>query len=133
MTATTVAIRTEADILVARQTARAIAAEIGFTRGELAMIATAISELTRNIVTYAGEGELRVRLTEANGRRGIEVVLRDEGPGIEDVALAMQDGYSSGRSLGLGLPGAKRLMDELAIESAPGRGTTVTATKWATA
>jgi serine/threonine-protein kinase RsbT len=131
VTATTIAIRSEADILVARQTARAIAAELGFTRGELAMIATAISELSRNVVTYAGEGELRVRLTEANGRRGIEVVASDEGPGIQDVALAMQDGYSSGRSLGLGLPGAKRLMDELAIESAPGRGTTVTATKWA--
>jgi serine/threonine-protein kinase RsbT len=131
VTATTIAIRSEADILVARQTARAIAAELGFTRGEVAMIATAISELTRNVVTYAGEGELRVRLTEANGRRGIEVVASDQGPGIEDVALAMQDGYSSGRSLGLGLPGARRLMDELAIESAPGRGTTVTATKWA--
>jgi serine/threonine-protein kinase RsbT len=131
VTAPTISIRSEADILVARRTARAIAAELGFTRGEVAMIVTAISELADNVVTYAGEGELRVRLTEENGQRGIEVVTSDEGPGIEDVALALQDGSSSRPSVGLGLPGARRFMDELAIESAPGCGTTVTATKWA--
>lgn len=128
-----VPIRTEADIVSARQTGRRMAAELGFPAGELTMIATAIAELARNIVTYAGTGELLLEPRQDGARRGIVVVARDEGPGIADVEAAMQDGFSTSSSLGLGLPGARRLMDEFAIASAPGEGTTVTATKWAPA
>jgi len=124
-------IRTEADIVSARQTGRRMASELGFTPSELTMIATAISELARNVVTYAGSGEVLLELRQDAGRRGILVTARDEGPGIPDVEAAMQDGFSTGSSLGLGLPGARRLMDEFDVVSAPGQGTTVTATKWA--
>ena len=116
----------------ARQTGRRMAAELGFTASQLTMIATAISELARNVMTYAGSGEVRLQLRENGAKRGILVVAQDEGPGIEDIEAAMQDGFSTGSSLGLGLPGARRLMDEFEIVSAPGQGTTVTATKWAT-
>ena len=131
MQAIAVPIRTDADIVNARQTGRRMAAELGFTPAQLTMIATAISELARNVVTYAGSGEIVLELRENGARRGILVVARDEGPGIADVEAALQDGFSTGRSLGLGLPGTRRLMDEFAIVSAPGDGTTVTATKWA--
>jgi serine/threonine-protein kinase RsbT len=131
MSAVSVPIRTEADIVSARQTGRRMATELGFSAGQLTMIATAISELARNVVTYAGSGEVVLEHCDNGARRGIVVVARDEGPGIADVETAMQDGYSTGRSLGLGLPGARRLMDEFEIVSVPGRGTTVTATKWA--
>lgn len=125
-------IRSDSDIVVARQEGRAVAAEVGFTGSGLTIIATAISEVARNIVAYAGEGEIVLRPLEAGDRRGILIVARDEGPGISDVARAMQDGFSTGKSLGLGLPGAKRLMDEFAIYSEPGKGTTITMTKWQT-
>jgi serine/threonine-protein kinase RsbT len=131
MEALAVPIRTEADIVSARQTGRRMAAELGFSASQLTMIATAISELARNVVNYAGSGEVLLELCDNGARRGILVVARDDGPGIDDVELAMQDGFSTGRSLGLGLPGARRLMDEFEIVSEPGRGTTVTARKWA--
>jgi serine/threonine-protein kinase RsbT len=95
------------------------------------MIATAISELARNVVAYAGSGEILLELRGDGARRGIVVGARAAGPGIPDIEAALEDGFSTGQSLGLGLPGARRLMDEFAIVSAPGDGTTVTATKWA--
>jgi serine/threonine-protein kinase RsbT len=125
-----IAIRADVDIISARQRGRALAAELGFNKGELALIATAISELARNILTYAGEGEVVLEQEEQNGRRGIVVIARDAGPGIGDVELALQDGYSTSRSLGIGLPGVRRLMDEFELSSTPGAGTTVTTKKW---
>jgi serine/threonine-protein kinase RsbT len=125
-----VPIHDEPDIVVARQRGRTLAAELGFSAGDLALIATAISELTRNVLSYAKAGELSLRVVAKGARRGVEVVVRDHGPGIPDLALAMQDGYSTGGGLGLGLPGARRLMDEFQIESKVGRGTTVTMRKW---
>jgi serine/threonine-protein kinase RsbT len=94
------------------------------------MIATAISELARNILKYASEGEILVEMVLRGSRSGVVVVARDEGPGIRDVGLAMQDGFSTTASLGLGLPGTRRLMDEFEIVSTPGSGTVVTAIKW---
>ncbi len=123
-------IRSEADIVTARLQARALGEPLGFSVGELTAIATAISEVARNILLYAGKGEVLLGIVRDGGRRGIAVVARDEGPGIPDIALALQDGYSTGRGLGLGLPGVKRLMDEFAITSEVGRGTTVSAKKW---
>ncbi len=125
-----VRIGSEHDILAARQRGRELAADGGFTGSDLTLIATAISELARNIVEYAGEGEIVLTLLTNGSRRGIAVVASDRGPGIPDVAQAMQDGYSTSKSLGLGLPGARRLMDEFEIESEIGTGTTVTMRKW---
>ena len=125
-----VPILSDADILAARQKGRALAAEMGFTSSSLTMIATAISELARNIVLYAKRGEIVLSRAEENGRPGIVVSARDEGPGIPDVNMAMQSGYSTSGSLGLGLPGLRRLMDEFEIDSQPGKGTSVTAKKW---
>jgi serine/threonine-protein kinase RsbT len=128
-----VPIHSDADIVSARQRGRQMAADLGFSKSQLTMIATAISELARNVVNYAGSGEVVLELRESGPRRGILVIARDEGPGIPDIEAAMQDGFSTGRSLGLGLPGARRLMDEFDIVSVVGEGTTVTATKWAEA
>jgi serine/threonine-protein kinase RsbT len=123
-------INSEHDILTARQRGRELAADVGFSGSDLTIVATAISEIARNIVEYAGRGEIVFTLVRDGRSRGIVVVARDEGPGIPDVALAMQDGYSTGKSLGLGLPGARRLMDEFDVQSEAGRGTTVTMKKW---
>ncbi len=120
----------EADIVTARQSGRELAARVGFSGSQLTVIATAISEVARNIVNYAARGVIILELLQQETRQGILVVARDEGPGIPDVTLALQDGYSTGNSLGLGLPGARRLMDEFEIVSAPGCGTTVTMRKW---
>jgi serine/threonine-protein kinase RsbT len=125
-----VPILTDVDVVAARQKGREIAATNGFSGTDQTLIATAISEVARNIVSYAGRGEIAVSAIEDRGRRGILVVARDTGPGIPDVALAMRDGYSTANSLGLGLPGAKRLMDEFELASTPGTGTTVTMRKW---
>ena len=127
---TRVAIGRETDIVLARQSGRELAAQCGFSRTEQTLIATAISEVARNIVVYAGNGEVHLSTVDEPGRRGIVVVARDQGPGIENVDLAMQDGYSTTKSLGLGLPGAKRIMDEFDLTSARGKGTTVTMKKW---
>jgi len=123
-------IGSEHDILTARQRGRELAAELGFSGSDLTLVATAISEIARNIVEYAGRGEMSFTLVRDGQSRGIVVVARDEGPGIPDVSRAMQDGYSTGRSIGLGLPGARRMMDEFEVDSAAGRGTTVTMKKW---
>lgn len=125
-----VPIRADADVLLARQKARELAKPLKFSSSELTLIATAISEVARNIVTYAKQGEIVLRLVSKGPRRGIRVVAHDEGPGIADVTRAMEDGFSTSSSLGLGLPGSKRLMDDFDIVSALGKGTTVTMTKW---
>lgn len=125
-----VPIQSDVDIVVARQKGRALAAQIGFSSTEATLIATAISELARNIVFYAKRGEIILRSIENPGTRGMMIVGRDEGPGIRDVGSAMRDGYSTSGGLGLGLPGVRRLMDEFEIQSEPGRGTTVAVKKW---
>jgi serine/threonine-protein kinase RsbT len=125
-----VQIRADADVLVARQRARELAKSLKFSASELTLIATAISEVARNILTYAKDGEIVLRLVSQGRRRGIRVVAQDRGPGIADIARAMEDGYSTSSSLGLGLPGSKRLMDDFDIVSEVGRGTTVTMIKW---
>lgn len=125
-----VAIASDTDIVLARQEGRRLASELGFSSGDLTVIAAAISEIARNVLEYAGRGEVLLRLIEQRGQRGICVVVRDEGPGIPDVGLAVQDGFSTSGGLGLGLPGARRLMDEFEVHSEPGHGTTVTMRKW---
>ncbi len=122
-------IRSDADIVAARQAARELASRLGFSRTDLTLIATAVSEIARNIVRFADSGEVIIDLVD-RPRRGVHVVARDTGPGIADVAQALTDGYSTYSGLGLGLPGARRLMDEFAVVSEVGRGTTVTMTKW---
>jgi serine/threonine-protein kinase RsbT len=126
-----ITIQHDADILVARKAARQMAARIGFSSTDLALIATAISEIARNILVYAERGEMTLDEVSEPPRRGIVVIARDRGPGIADIAQAMQDGYSSGQGLGLGLPGARRLMDDFSIESNVGQGTTIVMKKWA--
>ena len=126
---TRIPIRVDADIVTARQTVRELAARMGFVGADLTLIATAVSEVTRNIVRFAGSGEVTVEAV-AEPRAGLNVVARDTGPGIADIEQALTDGYSTYNGLGLGLPGARRLMDEFAVISQTGRGTTVTMTKW---
>ena len=128
-----VAIRTDADVVTARQEARTMGAGLGFSSTDLTLLATAISEVARNITAYAGEGEVALRVVHDPGREGIEVVASDAGPGIEDVELAMQDGFTTGTGLGLGLPGTRRLVDEFELRTAPGSGTTVRLVKWSRA
>ena len=123
-------IASDIDIIAARQAARALAVKLGFSPGDLAVIATAISELARNIAVYAGRGEIIMTPNTDGVRRGITVIARDEGPGIPDVEKALQPGYSTSGSLGLGLPGVRRLMDEFHIVSQLGRGTEVRVRKW---
>jgi len=124
-----VVIRTEADIVSARQAGRSLAATIGFNATDQALIATAISELARNILRYAGSGEVRFSQKSARGRDGIEVVAADHGPGIANLDDAMRDGFTTSGGLGLGLPGAKRLMDEFLVQTGAS-GTTITALKF---
>ena len=119
----------DSDIVRARQAAREVAERLGFSRTDLTVIATAVSEVTRNIVRFAGAGELVIEIVQ-EPRRGIRVVAQDAGPGIPDLDQAMTDGYSTYNGLGLGLPGARRLMDEFTLASEAGRGTTVSMTKW---
>jgi serine/threonine-protein kinase RsbT len=127
---TRVAIDRDGDIVAARQKARELAIQVGFSGSDLTLIATAISEVARNIVVYANRGEIVLSAVQRGSRRGVLVIARDRGPGIPDIERAMRDGYSTGKSLGLGLPGAKRLMDEFEITSEIGKGTTITMRKW---
>ena len=120
----------DTDIVEARVAARSLAKYIGFDGADLVMIATAVSEVARNIIQYAKSGEVVLSVVQGRARRGLEVVARDEGPGIADIQQAMTDGFSTSRGLGLGLPGSKRLMDEFLVESKVQQGTTVTMTKW---
>jgi len=131
-----IAIESDADVVTARQRAREIAVDLELTSTDQTLLATAISEVARNITTYATRGEVLLSIVREAGppaRSGIRVVARDQGPGIADVDLAMQDGYTSGGGMGLGLPGARRLVDEFDIETAPSEGTTVTLVKWSRA
>jgi serine/threonine-protein kinase RsbT len=125
-----VAIHRETDIVTARQRGRELAAAIGFRSTDQTIIALAISEIARNIVSYAQRGGISLSRLDETGRHGILIVAKDDGPGIPDIELAMRDGYSTAKSLGVGLPGAKRVMDEFDLASAVGKGTTVTMKKW---
>jgi anti-sigma regulatory factor (Ser/Thr protein kinase) len=124
-----VKIGSDADIVLARKAARELAGRIGFSTTEMTVIATAVSEISRNIVRFADRGEVFLELLD-EPRPGLRVVARDTGPGIDDTEQAMAEGYSTYNGLGLGLPGARRLMDEFEVASERGRGTTVTMTKW---
>jgi serine/threonine-protein kinase RsbT len=125
-----VAILSDVDIVAARQKGRALAARIGFSSTDVTLIATAISELARNIVSYAKRGEIILRIIEGSSAAGMMIIGRDEGPGIRNLRDAMRDGYSTSGGLGLGLPGVKRLMDDFEINSEVGQGTTVSIKKW---
>lgn len=127
---TRVPIHSVTDIVTARQTGRALAVELGFEGSDLTLIATAISEVARNIVEYARSGEIIFAPAHHGKKRGMMIIAQDEGPGIADVNLAMQYGYSTRKGLGVGLPGTKWLMEEFDIESKVGHGTKVTMKKW---
>ena len=118
------------DIVAARQAGRALAKEVGFDNLTVTLISTAISEVARNILEHAERGEILLRPRNSGSRHGVSVVAQDHGPGIADIPRAMQYGYSTRRGLGVGLPGARWLMDEFKVESEVGTGTTVTMTKW---
>ena len=125
-----VPVRSEHDIVLARQNVRKVAQEIGFGIVDQTKIVTAASELARNTVVYGLGGEMRWETLQDGGRKGLRLHFVDQGPGIEDVSRALVDGWTSGTGLGLGLSGAKRLSNEFEIDSAPGRGTRVTITRW---
>ena len=125
-----VGIASDADTVTARQAGRDAALRLGFSRTDATFIATAISEIARNITVHAGEGEITVAGFSEEGRNGLVVIARDEGPGIHDVPAVLRDDYYSEFGLGMGLWGAKRLMDEIEVSSEPGKGTTVTMKKW---
>jgi serine/threonine-protein kinase RsbT len=118
------------DIVAARKAGHQLALDLGFSLTDVTMIATAISEVARNITSYAGRGAVRVTVQDREGRKALVVRAEDDGPGIADIERALEDGYSTGRGLGLGLPGARRLMDRLIVESALGRGTVIEMWKW---
>ena len=123
-------INSDLDLVRAREKGRVLAGQLGFVQSDLTLVATAISELARNIVRYARRGEIVLRQAEDGGIPGIVIIARDEGPGIPDVSRAMEPGYSTAGGLGLGLPGVRRIMDKFEIVSEVGRGTVVTVTKW---
>ena len=124
-------IESDSDVVTARQEARAMASRLDLSSTDQTLLATAISEVARNITAYAKRGEVLLSVIEDDGgRRGIRVIARDQGPGIENVELALQDGYTSGSGLGLGLPGARRLVHHFEIETEPGQGTKVTLVMW---
>lgn len=127
----TLPLKNEADIVRARQTVRTWANEQGFSLVNQTKIVTAASEIARNTVTYGRGGTVRLEmLLGERERRGLRLVFEDQGPGIENIDLALRDGYTTGGGLGLGLGGAKRLCNDFSIESAPGKGTRITLTKW---
>ena len=126
----TVPILRDEDIVEARMAARGMAEHLGFSGSDLVLIATAVSEIARNILEYAKNGEIALFPVRNSRGIGVRVVGQDSGPGIPDIELALQEGFSTGRGLGMGLPGARRLMDEFEIISKSGYGTTVTVTKW---
>lgn len=125
-----VPILTEYDIVAARQQVKELTTFLNFSSGEQTLVATCVSELARNIVEYAGTGEVIIGLVDKNEKKGIIIIAKDKGPGIPDIELAMKDGYSTSKGLGIGLPGSRRIMDEFEIISRLGKGTTVTVKKW---
>jgi serine/threonine-protein kinase RsbT len=126
----TLPVRQETDIVVARQRVRQWAVEIGLSLVDQTKIVTAASELARNTLIYGGGGTMRLEQLTEGTRRGLRLTFEDKGPGIPDVALALRDGYTSGKGMGLGLGGSKRLVNEFDIVSAPGVGTRITITRW---
>lgn len=120
----------DADVVAARQLGRQLADDIGFGRPDQALIATAISELARNIVNYAKVGRIEMSELVRGRKRGLQIIASDEGPGIPDLEAALTDGFSTGKSLGLGLPGTRRMVDEFHIASEPGKGVKVAVIKW---
>jgi len=125
-----IAVTADVDVVTARQRGREVAAQAGFSSGDQTVIAAAISEVARNILNYAKRGEVQLSVVTNGDRQGVIIVARDQGPGIPDVQRALEDGYSTSGGLGLGLPGARRLMDDFDVTSAVGKGTTVTMKKW---
>jgi len=123
-------VQSDADVVTARERGRALARVIGFSAVDQAYVATAISELSRNMLAYADGGEIRLRIVDNGRARGVTIVARDTGPGIADLDRALGDGFSTSGGLGLGLPGVRRLMDRFDIESVVGHGTVVSVTKW---
>lgn len=123
-------IHMEQDVVMARQLARKLAQECGMRLIDLTKMVTAVSELARNTMVYGGGGDMDWQIVEEGVRNGLRITFRDEGPGIPDLKLAMTDGWTSGSGLGLGLTGAKRLVDEFELETAPGAGTRITITRW---
>lgn len=126
----TFAIRSEQDVVLGRQAVRKLAQECGLRLVDQTKLVTAVSELARNAVIYGGGGDMDWNIVEDGARKGVQLVFRDNGPGIADIKQAMTDGWTSGTGLGLGLAGAKRLVDQFDIQSAPGQGTRVTIIKW---
>lgn len=126
----TLHLRSSADVVVVRQAARALAERVGFSLVDQTKLVTAASELARNTIDYGGGGSVRLEVVENGVRRGVRLTFEDRGPGIQDVALALKDGYTTGSGLGLGLGGARRLVNDFAIESAPGSGTRVVIARW---
>ncbi|WP_404940182.1 anti-sigma regulatory factor [Pseudomonas atacamensis] len=120
----------EQDVVLARQTTRKLATECGMRLIDLTKLVTAVSELARNTMVYGGGGDMDWQILEENGRVGLRITFRDEGPGIPDIKLAMTDGWTSGGGLGLGLTGAKRLVNEFELDTEPGKGTRITITRW---
>lgn len=125
-----VTVSDRSDIITARERARFLAAQAGFSASELTLITTALSEIARNVLEHAGRGEVSLSVLQNGTKNGVKIVVTDQGPGISDVAQAMQDGYSSRAGMGIGLAGSKRLMDEFEIRTYIGHGTTVTMKKW---
>ena len=123
-------VRIEQDVVLARQLARKLASDCGMRLVDLTKLVTAVSELARNTVVYGGGGDMDWQVLEEPGRTGVRLLFRDEGPGIPDLQLALTDGWTSGNGLGLGLTGARRLVDEFELDTAPGEGTRVTITRW---
>ena len=123
-------IHIEQDVVLARQTARKLATECGMRLIDLTKMVTAVSELARNTMVYGGGGDMDWQILDEDHKVGLRLTFRDEGPGIADIKLAMTDGWTSGSGLGLGLTGAKRLVDEFELDTAPGQGTRITITKW---
>jgi len=125
-----IAIDSDKGVMSARQKGRELAISLGIAGSDLTLMATAIFEIARNIVQYAGHGEIEFRSIVQEGKRGLQIIARDSGPGIADIGEAMRDGFTTSRGMGLGLPGARRLMDDFEIFSEPGKGTTILMTKW---
>jgi serine/threonine-protein kinase RsbT len=126
----TLNIRSSADVVSVRQATRALAERVGFSLVDLTKLVTAASELARNTIDYGGGGTVRLELMENGVRRGVRLTFEDQGPGIPDVQLALKDGYTSGGGLGLGLGGARRLVNDFTIESSPGVGTRIMIARW---
>ena len=130
MTSTSIHIRSEADVAIARQRGKSLAAQIGLSDVERMYVVTSISELANNLFFHAIRGVITVRTLTLPDRPGIEILSQDEGPGIENISLAMRDGYSTSNGLGNGLGAVRRMMDEFEIQSTPGKGTSIAARTW---